>query len=397
MEKEHKSKHKTHKVKVRPHVQETHTEKVIVKKPAVIPAPSETLSVKKEIRPPKVPDNTLGKFPKEKKVKTNVKLPINIFIVGLFCLSFAIGGIFAKIVPSVIESFNKNREQASNEVVPEATPSQTPNENIPEETARVLKTQPPVISARAYGIYELKDGDYREVTSKNPQTILPMASVTKVMTAIIALEEYDLDKPVAIPAKCVGLNGSSVGFRANDVFTLQDLLYGLLVKSGADAACAIANIDNEADFIVKMNEHAQAMGMEQTKFTNAIGFDNSDAHVSDINDLKILVTHALKYSTFRKIVGTGEYTLVSKSSGAPYRIRNTNELLFSIPGTVGIKTGYTDSAGECLTYLYQNKDQEILIVILGSADRFGDTSKLLEWAKTELKEMNEPDLTPSTI
>lgn len=392
MEKEHKSKHKTHKVRVRPPVEETQTEKVLVKKTIETQVPSETLIVKKDIK-----SDNLGKFPKEKKVKTNVKLPINIFIVLLFCLSFAIGGIFAKVIPSVRDSLNRSRTETTDESVAEATPSQTPNENSLQDTPRVLKTQPPQISARAYGIYELENGEYKEVTSKNPQTILPMASVTKVMTAIIALEEYDLDKPVAIPAKCVGINGSSVGFRANDVFTLQDLLYGLLVKSGADAACAIANIDNEADFIAKMNNHAIEMGMTQTKFTNAIGFDNSDAHVSDINDLKILVTQALKYSTFRKIVGTGEYTLISKSRGAPYRIRNTNELLFSIPGTVGIKTGYTDSAGECLTYLYQNKNQEILIVILGSADRFGDTSKLLEWAKTELSETNDPALTPSTI
>ncbi len=425
MEKEHKSKHKVHKVKkenqfseasteqphekpvpeVTPQIQEVHTERIIKEKSSTVPisateTKTETLSVKEETSTVHHSPNTseLGQFPKKSKDKIKKKdqfvIPFYIFVLVLFTLSFAIGGLAAKFIPNnafdALKSLNKiYKNEPVAEVVEEATVSSIPVEPINEiEPPRILQTQPPEISAKAYGIYTFEKGEYKKMTDKNPDVMLPMASVTKVMTALVALENYDLDKPVVIPANCVGINASSVGFRPNDVLSLQDVLYGLLVKSGADAACAIANIDNEADFITKMNQKAAELGMTNTKFTNAIGLDNSDAHVSDINDLKILVTAALKYGSFRKIVGTEDITITSKSTGARYNVRNTNDLLFSIPGTVGIKTGFTDSAGECLAYLYQNKDQEILIIVLGSADRFGDTSKLLNWAKAELSEQN---------
>jgi D-alanyl-D-alanine carboxypeptidase len=422
MEKEHKSKNKIHKVKKEipvekppvdqvqtkpeaaktPDIEVIHTESVIEEKSSTVPISpteikTETLSVKKETSTVKHKDNiVLGTFPKkpvpvkEKKVtKTEYVIPFYIFVIILFGIAFAIGGVSARIIPNNAFDFLKNlnkHQSAKVEVVQESTVSATPAAVEPKDVPIVLKTKPPIISAKAFGIYTFKNGEYKKLTDKNPDAMLPMASVTKVMTALVALENYDLDKPVVIPAHCVGINASSVGFRPNDVFSLQDVLYGMLVKSGADAACAIASIDNEADFIAKMNAKAVELGMTNTKFTNPIGLDNSDAHVSDINDLKILVTAALKYGSFRKIVGTEEISLTSKS-GARYNVHNTNDLLFSIPGTVGIKTGFTDSAGECLAYLYQNKDQEILIIVLGSVDRFGDTSKLLDWAKTETAEV----------
>ncbi len=399
MEKEHKSKHKpsTNEGKSQssssdPSMEHRHEGKhegSSVKKDVSI-GPKESPAVEK-VHTEHTPDTALGTFPKNtKKNKTWSIFPSHILAIGIFCLAFAIGGIFAKVIPNISFDFLNNLrsqkpEEILTETVTESTSSPTESQNASgENPALLLKTQPPEIAAKAYGIFKLNNGEYQLIADKMPDLTLPMASVTKIMTAVVAMEQYDLDKPIVVPEKCVALNGSSIGFRANDVLSLQDMLYGLLVRSGADAACAISNIDNEADFTAFMNKRAAELGMNSTKFTNVIGFDNGDSHVSNVSDLKILVSHALKFSTFRKIVGTEEIILTSKSNGAVYKIRNTNDLLFSIPGTVGIKTGYTDSAGECLAYLYQNKNEEILIIILGSSDRFGDTSKLLEWAKIEI-------------
>jgi len=218
---------------------------------------------------------------------------------------------------------------------------------------------------------------------QNPDQILPPASVTKVMTAVIALENYSLNKPVVVPEDCTKLNGSSVGFTPNEVFTMQDMLYGLLVRSGADAACSIANIDDPGVFVKKMNQKADELGMKNTTFQNEVGFDAVNEHFSTVNDLEKLTLHALKSGVFRKIVGTEKITIKSLNPGIEHSISNTNDLLFTIPGTVGVKTGFTDAAGECLIFLHENRGQEFLIIILGSEDRFGDTSKLLLWAQRE--------------
>jgi D-alanyl-D-alanine carboxypeptidase len=240
----------------------------------------------------------------------------------------------------------------------------------------------PILNAKAYLVMDVKND--KVLVSENADMQLPPASLTKIMTAIIAMEEYNLSKSVVIPEKCIGLNGTSIGLQLNEVFTLEDLLYGLLVKSGADAACAIANISSEEEFLQKMNDKAKSIGLENTIFQNEIGLDAENNQLTSVNDIKKLSLYALKISTFRKIIGTKNAVIKNLVTGQTYSFVNTNDLLFSIPGTVGIKTGLTERAGQCLSYLYQNKDREIMIVILGSQDRFGDTKTLLNWANLEL-------------
>lgn len=405
MEKEHKSKNNVKKIKKsspkdkeKKNTNETHLMKVAEQKQDNDRKKEEKrVEVKQESKTEnKKPDNN----PKPKKPKTKINYNFYILIFGLLLLAFTVGGMAAKFITAETFSFLTNNPKKDTKSInnpSESTESAQINksEKDKEPIQPILKTQPPQINAKAYGIYTLGENNtYNTLTTLNEEQKLPLASVTKVMTAILAMERYDLDKPVVVPAKCVGINGSSVGFRANDVLTMQDMLYGLLVKSGADAACSIANIDNEAEFIADMNAKAKDLGMENTNFTNVIGFDNIDAHYSTVTDIKKMVEYALQNSTFRKIVGTERITLNSLTTKTTYTIQNTNDLLFSIPGTVGIKTGYTDSAGECLTFLYQNRGKEILIVILGSMDRFGDTSALLEWAKTEVYDEIEPEAVP---
>ncbi|PIR42614.1 hypothetical protein CO058_03050 [candidate division WWE3 bacterium CG_4_9_14_0_2_um_filter_35_11] len=255
--------------------------------------------------------------------------------------------------------------------------------NTIDENPR-YKIEPPEVSAKAYGIFDMKNDS--TIYTKNPDLPLPPASVTKVMTAMVAMDEYDLEKPVYIPAKCTNINASKVGFVARDVLSLEDVLYGLLVRSGADAACALANLYNETDFIDKMNQKANEIGMEKTIFENPIGLDSDKIQLSTVNDLEKLTKYSLKYGVFRKIVGTKEVKLVSlTNTNRTYKIKNTNDLLFTIPGTVGVKTGFTTGARECLIYLYEDKSSQYLIIVLGSEDRFGDTTKLINWTKESLR------------
>jgi len=245
-----------------------------------------------------------------------------------------------------------------------------------------FKNFPPQIDAKGYSVMDLKND--KRIYGKNEDQLLAPASITKIMTAIIAFENYDLSEKLIVPAKCTALVGSKVGFVAGESFTIEDLLYGLLVKSGADAACTLASKTGEVEFIELMNKKASSIGMTNTKFENEIGFDAQNLHKTTIYDLEKMSRYALKFSAFRKIVGTKKVDIRVSGSLKTYSITNTNDLLFSIPGTVGIKTGSTADAGECLSYLYENKDQSILIIILGSKNRFKDTSTLLDWAKIEL-------------
>lgn len=349
--------------------------------------------------------DTVEKHNPEKKLdKKHAKSKsfIPAIVITVLIVFLIIGSIIQQVVSVVNGSSDKNNidsnaqsQQAQN--VQENTTDTTTNGNVMgtnDNDSEIIKdpipntkpvSQPPEVSAKAYSIVNLNDNI--EIFSKNPNLPLPPASVTKIMTAIIALEEYQLSREIVIPEYCTRYNASKVGFKAYDVITVQDALYGLLVQSGADAACAIANIEsNEKAFIDKMNRKANELGLQNTSFENEIGLDSLSNQYSSVNDIIKLSEYALKYDTFRKIVGTKEVNISPLNSPSTiYRLRNTNELLFTLPGSIGIKTGSTPEAGECLSYLYENPidDQRILIVLLGSNNRFADTKTLLDWAKNE--------------
>ena len=136
----------------------------------------------------------------------------------------------------------------------------------------------------------------------------------------------------------------------------------------------------QEEFVELMNRKAVALGLERTHFTNPIGLDGEDGnHVTTARDLAKMVKAALQSGVFRQIVGTREITLVSQTQDRWHELTNTNELLAVLPGTTGVKTGKTDAAGECLVLTYEKSGKELLVVILGSADRFGETQALLDW------------------
>lgn len=342
----------------------------------MLPAPevhSEETPAKKPVEQPE----TKHKFKRNKIVAHKY---VYSFLVGtLMVASFTAGNLLKVNERLSVQPIQDVSNQDPPEVLGAANVSQEVDSEPPK-----IEVAPPEVSAKAYGIFDMKKD--ASIYTKNPDFQLPPASVTKVMTAIVAMDQDDLGMPVQIPENCTKINASKVGFVANEVLTLEDVLYGLLVRSGADAACALANLYNETDFIDKMNQKANEIGMEKTIFENPIGLDSDTFQFSTVNDLEKLTKYSLKYGVFRKIVGTKEITLRSLTNpNRTYKIKNTNDLLFTIPGTVGVKTGFTTGARECLIYLYEDNDNQFLIIVLGSEDRFGDTTKLINWTKENLQ------------
>lgn len=213
---------------------------------------------------------------------------------------------------------------------------------------------------------------------------LPPASTTKLMTALLAVESGRYFDPVTIEASDL-VGGSSMGLAAGETINLRDLLDGLLIASGNDAAVAIARHLGArlpgpgrpvGRFVARMNARAAELGMRATTFRNPEGFDEP-GHVMSARDLATLAQAALRQPVIAQIVATPATTV--RSSKRSYALRATNQLLGRYPGVLGVKTGTTEAAGECLVALVEQGDHRLLAVVLGSDDRYADTTALIEW------------------
>ncbi len=236
----------------------------------------------------------------------------------------------------------------------------------------------PSTSAKAVLIYDVNHE--KILYNYNNSVRLAPASTTKLATALVALDLYDLNRKLVVPENCTLLDTQSVGLPAGAVFTFKDLLYSLLIQSAGDAACVMyASVDYDV-FVTKMNEMAVQLGMTNTRFTNPIGLDGiNGGHYSTADDLLKLAVKATKAEIVREIVSTQEYALTSVDGNFSTTIYNTNQLLWEIPNTLGIKTGRTAEAGEVLIYQYEEDDKNLIIIVMGSEDRFYDTKTLLDW------------------
>mgnify|MGYP005835678551 CR=1 FL=1 len=235
----------------------------------------------------------------------------------------------------------------------------------------------PAISARSFIAVDLTSNMI--LLEKNKDLKYPPASTTKVMTALIAQELYSKGDILEIPENCINIDAQRAGFIALEKIKYEDLISTLLISSAADSACALSISKVEySEFINRMNSKARQIGMLNSNFTNPIGLDASDgAHYSSTYDLYLLAKELKEDSYLSKIVSIPTYKL---TSGVFDRtVYNTNELLWNYPGTVGIKTGRTQAAKEVLMYEYSKDDIDILIVVMGSDDRFSDTKTILEW------------------
>lgn len=244
------------------------------------------------------------------------------------------------------------------------------------KTPKIITTAQPIFSAQA--IYVLDLTSNTALYQKNSNQPLFPASLTKIMTALVALDHYSEDQVLTIKSADHSI-GNTMNLKAEDKLTTTDLIYGLLVASGNDAALALAENypGGYSQFIAAMNQKAQNLNLKQTHFNNVSGVEDAD-HFSSASDLTSLTMYALKNTTFRQAVGTQNKQITSINDNK-YSIVSTNELFGVVPGIQGVKTGWTPEAGECLITLVNQNNHPVLITILGSKDRFEETKKIINW------------------
>lgn len=212
---------------------------------------------------------------------------------------------------------------------------------------------------------------------QNGYEIVPMASTTKILTSIIAIEQGNLDKKVKISKKACSIRGSTVGYKENEEITLRELVFGLMFKSGNDAAIAIAeelggSVEGFADI---MNHYARGIGILDSHFESPHGLDSSE-HYSSAYDLAILTAKGMDYDLFREIVGSKQISKEKYNFTRDYN--NINKILWRIPGANGVKTGSTGQAGKCLVSSINNNGKDIIIVVLNCPDRWNVTEKIYQ-------------------
>ncbi|MBI2617305.1 D-alanyl-D-alanine carboxypeptidase [Candidatus Gottesmanbacteria bacterium] len=254
----------------------------------------------------------------------------------------------------------------STDIVPSPPPYPVNTNHIP----------PPLLTSE--GVY-IKDIDSGAILyTKNETVRFPSASTTKIMTALVALEEFKPDDVLTV--KFVEKEGRTMGLTEGEKMIFEYLLDGALIHSANDAAYAIAqNYPQGVEaFVEAMNKKSKDLGLSDTHFTNPIGFDHPENYTT-AKDLTIQAEVALANTTFAKTVGIRSITVADTSYSRFHTLTNVNELLGKIPGVSGVKTGFTQNGGEILVSEVRKNGRNVLIVLLRSQDRFGETEKLIQW------------------
>ncbi len=253
------------------------------------------------------------------------------------------------------------------------------NVNEVIETSKNVENTPNINSQVAL-IYD-RTGK-RILFEKNGKKQFKMASTTKIMTATVVLENAKLDDVVTIENKAAWTGGSRLGLKKDDKITVHDLLYGLLLVSGNDAAVALAiHLGGSVEgFAEMMNNKAKELGLTNTHFVTPHGLDE-DEHYTTAEELAKMADYAMGIPKFKEIVNTKTYTV--RINNNPKTLTNTNELLGSLSGVYGIKTGFTNGAGRCLVTGCKRGNLDIITVVLGADTkkiRTSDSIKLIEYA-----------------
>ncbi|MFF0826859.1 D-alanyl-D-alanine carboxypeptidase family protein [Brevibacillus sp. NPDC003359] len=245
------------------------------------------------------------------------------------------------------------------------------------------------LSAEGAALIDVESG--RILYSKNGTKKMRIASLTKTMTAIVAIEMGKLDAQVTVPPQAVGVEGSSIYLKNGEKLTLEELLYGLMLRSGNDAAVTIATHigGSVPGFTYLMNEKAAMIGMEHTNFTNPHGLDDSNQHYSTPEDMAKLSAYALHNPVFRQIVSTKVKDISWEGEQWDRRLLNKNKMLHLYNGADGVKTGYTKLAKRCLASSATRDGRQLATITLNASDDWNDSSKLMDWgfANYPLKEL----------
>lgn len=256
-------------------------------------------------------------------------------------------------------------------------------------------------TAKSMAVIESSTG--RLLYSKDEDKKLPMASTTKIITAIVAIENCkDLDEKHEIPKQAVGIEGSSIYLRKNEKLSMRELLYGLMLRSGNDAAVAIAIITAGSieNFVLMMNNLCKNLNLENTNIVTVNGL-HDDNHYTTALDLAKVTAYAMKNKTFSEIVSTKEKTISDENSKYGYRfLKNKNKLLKMVSGADGVKTGFTIKAGRCFVGSATRNNMQVICVVLNCAPMFEETAELIEKAFKEYslyKLMNKGNIFETTI
>ena len=233
------------------------------------------------------------------------------------------------------------------------------------------------LEASAYIVIEQSTG--RVLYEANADSPMPMASTTKVMTAVLVIENLDLAKEYDIPDGAVGIPGSSIYLKKGEKLTGEELLYGLMLASGNDAAYALAELTSGSveAFVEKMNQKAVELGLEHTRFADPCGLAAQN-HYTSARDLAVLCAYALNNEIFARVVATQNYQIPGAEEGTLRYLHNKNRILGECLGGNGIKTGYTRAAGRCLCSSATRNGMQLICVTLNDYNWFNDSKTLLE-------------------
>jgi D-alanyl-D-alanine carboxypeptidase len=260
-------------------------------------------------------------------------------------------------------------------------------QQVPKDTPKVhpiphLKSDsgPPITAGGAY-IVDLDS--FTPVYGRNEHVRLSPASTTKMITSLVVMDKYNSDDVLTI--KHSFSEGQVMGLVPGERITVENLLYGMLVYSGNDAAYSFADIYGYDNFIALMNQKAQALGMKDTAFKNPNGLD-AYGHYSSPYDLALAGRAVLQNKELKKIVSIKSITVSDIDFKYFHKLNNVNELLGEIQGVGGLKTGYTENAGQNLVSFYKWSDEkQFLIVVMRSEDRFEDTRLIIDWLRNNIE------------
>lgn len=247
------------------------------------------------------------------------------------------------------------------------------------------------ISAKSAIVIDGETGDV--LFEKNAYERLPMASTTKIMSVLIALESGDLDEQFVVDSEAIMVEGSSMGLQEGDKVTLRDLCCGMLLPSGNDAAnaAAVRVAGSIGKFVQLMNKKAEELGLEDTHFVTPSGLDDdTNEHYSTAADMAKLAAEAMKNEDFRAICCLEKVKLCYGDPPYDRWLMNTNKLLKSCEGVVGVKTGFTDKARRCLVSACDRKGKELICVTLNAPDDWNDHSKLYDYCFGFVSEQKLP-------
>jgi D-alanyl-D-alanine carboxypeptidase/D-alanyl-D-alanine carboxypeptidase (penicillin-binding protein 5/6) len=242
----------------------------------------------------------------------------------------------------------------------------------------------PDVSAKSAILIEATTG--RILFAKNEKQRLPMASTTKIISALIALETENIDERFEVDRNAIMVEGSSMGLKEGDKVSLRDLAYGMLLPSGNDAAnaAAVAIAGSIPEFAKLMNKRAQMLGLKDTHFETPSGLDSKE-HYSTAYDMSMIARVALQNPDFREICSKSSAKIEAEDSPNAWYMTNHNKLLKQYEGTIGLKTGFTKKSGRCLVSAAQRDGVTLIAVTLNAPNDWQDHTKMLDYGFSSVK------------